>query len=299
MHSVLVATDFSPRADRALRRAVLVARQFSAGLVLLHALDDELPETLLAIQRDSSEGLLAETAATISSSDQVDCTYRLVMGDPFRALVDAARELEPDLVVMGPHRRNLLKDIFVGTTAERTIRESATPILMANGMPASPYQRIMIATDLSECSLEAAKAAMELGLLAEAHLEILHVFDTPERSMMQRSMMTGDEVEDYTATVRAEAINDLRSFLSEAGIQPDRKTVQAIELSVPDTILSAARKAQIDLLVIGMHGRTGLEKFFLGSVAEEVLRYAKVDVLVIPSATRSRDSEEPAGMGNE
>lgn len=113
MDSILVATDFSPRADRALRRAVLVARQFSARIILLHALDDELPEPLLAVQRDGSEELLTEMAATIATNDQVDCSYRLVMGDPFRALVDTARDLEPDLVALGPHRRSLLKDIFM------------------------------------------------------------------------------------------------------------------------------------------------------------------------------------------
>jgi nucleotide-binding universal stress UspA family protein len=292
MDSILVATDFSPRADRALRRAILVARQFSARIILLYALDDEFPESLLAIQRDASEGLLADMAATITTSDQVDCSYRLVMGDPFRALVDTARDLKPDLVVLGPHRRNLLKDIFMGTTAERTIRESGAPVLMANGVPASGYQTVLIATDLSECSLDATKSARALGFLDEAHITMLHVLDVPERPMMQRSLMPADEIEDHLLTLRGEAIQGLQSFLSAAGVQPDRKSVQPVELSVSETILDAVRKSRADLLIVGTHGRTGIEKFFLGSVAEEVLRYAEIDVLVIPSLTRA-DASKP------
>lgn len=293
MDSILVATDFSPRADRALRRAVLVARQFSVRIMLLHALDDELPEPLLAVQRDGMERLLTEMAAMITTIDQVDCSHRLVMGDPFRALVDMARNLKPDLVILGPHRRNLLKDIFVGTTAERTIRESGAPVLMANGVPASNYQRILIATDLSECSLEATKSVRALGLLDEVHVTILHVLDTLEKPMMQRSLMPANEIEDHLLALRGDATQDLQSFLSTAGVRPDRKSVQLVELSVSETILSAARKSRADLLVIGTHGRTGIEKFFLGSVAEEVLRNAEIDVLVIPPLTGADASKPP------
>ena len=75
MESILVATDFSPRSDRALRRAVLVARQFSSRITLLHALDDELPEPLLAVHRDSCEGLLAEMAHTVATSDLRWCRF--------------------------------------------------------------------------------------------------------------------------------------------------------------------------------------------------------------------------------
>ena len=104
--------------------------------------------------------------------------------------------------------------------------------------------------------------------------------------MMQRSVMPADDIEDNLLSARAEANQGLHSFVSAAGVQPDRKIVQPVKLSVSDTILEAARKARADLIVIGTHGRTGIEKFFLGSMAEEVLRYAEMDVLVIPSLTR-------------
>jgi len=280
----LVATDFSARSDRALRRAILTAHQIAAELILFHALDDDLPEPLLAVQRDASEALLAELADTITNTDRIKCSYRLALGDPFRALIDTARDLKPQMLVIGSHRRRLLKDIFVGTTAERSIRESPQPIIMANGVPASPYRRVLIATDFSDHSVTAARAVQELGLLNDASVIALHAFDTPEKSMMQRSLMTGDEIDGYVVSMRAEAISEMQSFLRKVDIKPIKKQVELVELSIADTIWNAVRQDRPDLLVIGTHGRSGIEKFFLGSVAEEVLRGAEIDVLAVPPA---------------
>tara|TARA_R110000782_G_scaffold117364_4_gene207747 strand:- start:57638 stop:58510 length:873 start_codon:yes stop_codon:yes gene_type:complete len=282
MSSILVATDFSTRSDRALRRAVLTARQIKANLVLFHALDDDLPDPLLAIHRDASEALLAELADTIVNTDQIKCSYRLALGDPFRALIEAACDMKPEIVMIGSHRRNLLKDIFVGTTAERSLRESPRPMIMANGVPAGPYRRILIATDCSDQSVSAAMAAKELGLLEHASVTVLHAFDTPEQGMMQRSLMSGDEIDDYVVSMRAQATSNMQAFLNRADIKPNKKQIKPVEVSTTETILGAVQQGQSDLLVIGTHGRSGVEKLFLGSVAEEILRRAEVDVLAVP-----------------
>lgn len=281
-NSILVATDFSPRSDRAIRRAILIARKISAELILLHAMDTDLPDQLLSIQRDANESLLADLANTIADTDQIECTYRLAFGDPFRALVDSAREIQPRIIVMGPHRRSILKDIFIGTTAERTIRESSSPIIMANGVPAADYQNILICTDFSPCSVIAAQLARQTGLLADADVTVLHVFGAPEKGMMHRTLMSGDDIEDYELAMRAQATSAMHDFLIETGLQPQRKKVELVQMSVPETIRSTVRQYRPDLLIIGTHGRSGIEKFLLGSVAEEILRMAEIDVLAVP-----------------
>lgn len=283
MKTILAATDFSTRSDRALRRAVLTARQISAELVLVHVLDDDLPEHLFATQRDAAEALLADMTETIEAADGLACTYRLEVGSAFRILGDAAREMEPELVVMGPHRRNILKDIFVGTTVERTIRESPVPVIMANGVPASPYSHVVIATDFSDCSVTAAKNARELGLLEEATITVIHIADRLEAGMIQRSLMTDDELEGYLGAQHEENAGRMLSFLNATGIKPYGKRLERAEISVPETILGAVRKIHADLLVVGTHGKSGLEKYFLGSVAEELLKRAEIDVLAVPA----------------
>lgn len=283
MSKILVATDFSPRSDRALRRAILTARQIAAELVLFHALDDDLPDRLLSMQRTVSTELLTELAETITAGDGISCSYRLAQGDPFRALIDTAREIAPGLIVLGPHWRDLLKDIFVGTTAERTIRESAVPVIMANGVPAGPYQRILIATDFSACSVAATQVAQHLGLLDTADVTVLHVLDTPEKSMMQRSLMSGDEIEDYELAAKAEAADAMHGFLKSTALRPVAQLIAPVELSISETIRREVREARPDLLIVGARGRSGIEKFFLGSVAEEILKLSDVDVLAAPA----------------
>jgi nucleotide-binding universal stress UspA family protein len=280
---ILVATDFSPRSDRAIRRAILIARERSARLVLLHALDGEVPDRLLSVQRDSADSLLAEMAATISNSDGVPCSYHRLTGDPLRVMVDVAAKLDPGFIVLGPHRRKILNDVFVGTTAERVIRKSRKPILMANGTPAGSYQNVLVATDMTDCSSGAVQAARELGFLDGVRVSLLHVLNTPEKGMMQRSLMPADEIEGYALDTRAEATASLKRFAAGASLPAGRMIVQPVEMSIAETVHGAVRKRGADLLIIATHGRSGLEKFFLGSVAEEILRYAQVDVLVVPS----------------
>lgn len=286
MSSILVATDFSPRSDRALRRAVLAARQMAADLVLFHAMGENGLDPLRTIQRDAYTALLMEMADTITNGDGVSCSWQLSLGNPFQALTDAARELNPDIVMMGSHRRRLLKDIFFGTTAERTIRECPRPVIVVNGVPAGPWRRVLIATDFSIHSLTAARVVEELGLLKEASVTVLHVFDVPQLSTLQRSPTSAVAFDDYFHAARDEAAGGMRAFVHETGIKPYRKRIEPVELSVADTIRTVAGQDGADLIVVATHGRADAEKFLLGSVAGEVLRAAACDVLTVPPGWR-------------
>ena len=164
MNSILVATDFSERSDRALRRASLLAKSAGARLTLVHVVDDDQPGRLLKAERAAAASILNDLIQALKKIDGLRCDFRIVEGDPFEGILRAAGDLEPDIVVVGPHRRNSLKDVFIGTTAERAIRASQRPILMANGVPAAPFRNMLVAVDLSACSADALRALNDLGL---------------------------------------------------------------------------------------------------------------------------------------
>ncbi|MBW8319646.1 MAG: universal stress protein, partial [Rhizobium sp.] len=132
----MVATDFSERSDRALRRATLLARQTGASITLVTAVDEDKPRRLVDEEKREAEALLREMSATVRNVDGVPCEARVVLAEPSQAIVQTASESRPDLLVIGPHRRQLFRDIFVGTTAERTIRNAPCPVLMVNATPA-------------------------------------------------------------------------------------------------------------------------------------------------------------------
>lgn len=275
----LIATDFSTRSDRALRRGTLLARQTSAELVLVHVIDDDQPRQLAELQEQAAAALLDDLSQTLRD-DGISCESRVIFGDPFEGVVRAAKDEDAHLVLIGPHRRQILRDSFLGTTAERTIRLSRTPVIMANGVPAGPYRSIVIVTDLSECSFAAAKAAKDLGLLDRGGIIVLHVLDTSEGGPVVSSSMSMEEAEKRLEENTEQASRELQHLIQRLAIKGSYQVVKLGEESTAMAIDNFAKAAQADLIVIGTHGRTGLEKWMLGSVAESVLRMSDVDVLV-------------------
>lgn len=280
MKRLLVSTDFSTRSDRALRRGSLLARQSSAELIIVHVVDDDQPRRLVEVAHAEATALLHELARTMREIDGIECESRVVFGDPFQKIVEVAGELAVDLVILGSHRRQILRDIFLGTTAERTIRESNQPVIMANGMPAGPYRAILIATDFTDSSIIAAKAAKELGLFEHAEIIVLHVLDSPDLSLVLRASLTAEEIENRIAEKEERANKKLDEFIDTVEIVATRCVVKP-EVSTAMTIKNCAQGAKADLVIVGTHRRAGVEKWLLGSVAEKVLSSSDVDVLVV------------------
>ncbi|MBX3497859.1 MAG: universal stress protein [Alphaproteobacteria bacterium] len=287
MQRILIATDFSTRSDRALRRATLLAREAAAEIVLVHGVDNDQPPRLVKAEERAAKDLLSDLAATLREVDGVRSETRVVLGEPFQVIAEAAERADADVIVMGPHRRQALRDVFIGTTIERTIRRSPRPVIMANAVPAGNYDRVLIATDFLDSSALAVRKARKLGLLDHAEVLVLHAFDAPARSMITRSVMSTDELKDYIAEEEERAGNELSEFLRRVDLRPSRSFVQLIEAPIAEIIRDCVRKQKVDLVVIGTHGRSGPAKFFLGSVAEEVLRDSDVDVLVVPGDRES------------
>lgn len=285
MKRLLVATDFSTRSDRALRRATLLAREKAAELVLVHVVDDDQPQSLMQLEQREATAILHDLASTIRKNDGLACETHLALGDPFRAIGDAAEAFDADLVVMGPHRRDLLREVFVGTTVERTIRQSKRPVIMANAVPAKAYERILIATDFSECSTQAVQAVRKLGLLEGHELGALHAFEIPPGSLMLSGSMTNAEVKNQIAEEGNRVAAELEQFLHKNQLTPGRRFVVPIEYSAATAIRECSRTWRADLLVIGTHGRSGVGRVLLGSVTEDVLRESTIDVIAVPPTT--------------
>ncbi len=256
-------------------------------------IDDDQPPRLLKAQEREARNLLDDLAATVREVDRLPCDTRLDFGEPFQAIAETAEAVHADVIVMGPHRRQALRDVFIGTTIERTIRHSHQPIIMANVVPAGRYDRVLVTTDLSDCSETAVTKARELGILDHVETTVVHAFEAPAQSMMIRSSMTMDQLKDYIAEEEERATGEVAEFLRKVGLRPSRSIVQLTELSAAETLRDCVRKQKVDLVVIGTHGRTGAARFFLGSVAEEILRRSEVDVLVVPIARDSARLDQP------
>lgn len=282
MPRLLTATDFSTRSDRALRRACLLAKSWPAVLELVHVIDPDRPPVLVDAERRAAETVLAAMRRSLREIDGIDCEVRLVEGDPFEGIADAAAASAADLIVIGPHRRQLLRDVFVGTTAERTVRTSRKPVLMCNAVPAQRYRQIVVAVDLSDASAEAVRAVYALGLDRNAAVSAVHVFDALGADLRLRAPGVSQSGADLVDEARKQALQDVVQFLDQHSLPSLPVGVHANQGSAGAVIHAAAAEHGADLLVLGTRARRGLAEQMLGSVAESVLRVAGIDVLAVP-----------------
>lgn len=287
MKKILVATDFSTRSDRAVRRATLLAKKFEAAVSLIHVVDDDRPKRIVDAERESTSMLLSEQAQSMREIDGVDCSANVVLGTPSDEIIKAAEASMADVLVIGPHRHHAFLDVFVGTTAERTIRSSRHPLLVASGVPASFYRHVLVAVDLSECSGDALRIVAGLGLDKHAAVSVVYVFSAPAKSYMTVASASNEEIKDYVASEEKRAAGELAEFMRGPEFSPARQLLKFNESSVAHVICATAREVSADLIVVGTRGRTGVTKFLLGSVAEEVLHISDRDVLAIPPRRRS------------
>lgn len=200
------------------------------------------------------------------------------------ALPGSAREVLPgyaaavkaDVLVLAPTRHAGAGPVL-GTTASRVLRASPVPVLVVRETPAehAPW-RVLLPTDLSEHSARALPLAARLAAaLARPQTPLLlPLFVSPSEVETGLSAFVAGQVE------QAEA--ELDEFLEPIPIATSQGTVRVG--SPAHLILRVAREWEADLVVLGTHGRRGMPRFFLGSVAETVLRKAPCSALVIPPA---------------
>ncbi|MDP2358298.1 MAG: universal stress protein [Beijerinckiaceae bacterium] len=293
MSRFIVATDFSTRSDRALRRGSLLAKATQGALTLVHVVDDDQPRELVELETTEARKLLASQTDALRNIDGVDASHYVAQGDPFQAIAKFAEDYKIDLVVLGPHRRQILKDVFIGTTAERTIRNTAVPVLMANALPAAPYRHILVAVDLSENSADALRCATQLNWGEKPALSLFHAYGAPEHLMRGVMSVSEADVQRYLKEAQDRAEASVAAFLRPLNCRPVRQLVEMIDTEPSLMIRRAAKTIGADMVVIGRSERSSLAKLILGSTSEAVLQSADIDVLVVPRGW----APHPSGAG--
>lgn len=140
------------------------------------------------------------------------------------------------------------------------------------------YDRILLPTDGSETTDRALAHALDLTERYDAELHILYVVDA---SVFANDVETGTIVEEFE-TMGDRIVDHAAQKASEAGLEPAARTV--VRGTPHRRILEYADEADIDLIVMGTHGRTGLDRYLLGSVTEKVVRISDVPVLTVREA---------------
>lgn len=281
---ILCATDLSSRSDRALRRAGRLARDAGAELVVLAVVDDDQPKSLIEAEQRAISTLLAEVVPAMGEMQGLTPRLRVEVGDPFDAIIRIADEEGADLVVMGEHRKRLLRDIFAGTTIERVMRLGQRPALMVNRPAELAYRRVLAAIDMSETAAEALRTALRLGLARAGEVTLFHAFEQPGKANMALANLPAEKIAGHVEATAASTRAALEAYLAgnDLGLGPAPPPI-VIEEGVPgEALRDVADRLSPDLVVIGTRGHGAIGRLLLGSVAEQALRTLSCDVLAVP-----------------
>jgi nucleotide-binding universal stress UspA family protein len=282
---ILAATDFSTRSNRALRQAALLAQSDDSLLFMVHVVDNDQPDDLVRMEQREAERILREQMGAMPEIRWTHARPMVIAGDPFDGILQAAAEIQPDLIVMGSHRKQLLRDIFIGTTVERVIRKGSVPVLMVNHEAQRRYERILAPTDMSDVSANALHAARSIGLLGNG-ATLVHAFTALAKGKMSVAGVDRDSIADYIEGERRQVSNELAAFLIANDLQGSQWRLHVENGSPMEIISRAVTDIEPDLMVMGTHGRSRLIKALIGSTTEEALRSLNVDILVVPSIER-------------
>ena len=153
------------------------------------------------------------------------------------------------------------------------------------------YKRIMVAVDESFMTSQVMESAISLAKATGARMAICHAIDETILAQREVAMMLPNSVGKTEARLRLGAQGFLGRLLEAAqaaGIDAEIKLVESEEKHVSDMLINAAADWQADLLVVGTHGRRGIERFFVGSVAERLVRKGQTSLLLV----RGEDPDE-------
>jgi len=281
VRQILAATDFSQRSRRAVRRAAMLARESGARLLLVHVVDDDRSARMVEADAVVARATLGEMKDELTGG--AACEARVEMGDPFDGIIRTARASGAELIVMGAHRRQLLRDVFVGTSIERVTRSRVAPVLMVNGEPEAPYRRALLGVDLSEHSASALRFAREAGILSHAEVTLAHAFDAFGKGKLSFSGVERAKIQQYVSEVEPEARANVAEFFAKYFPQgPEPMATRVAEGPAAVVVSAVAQSVDADLVIVATHGLSGIAKLLLGSVTETLMRDLDRDILAVP-----------------
>jgi nucleotide-binding universal stress UspA family protein len=291
---VLCATDFSSDAVSALRRATMLAKEHAAELNVLHVVSAaslealrqwgpeplDCPERLVAIVRHELEEIAAGTARQYGVRSEA----RIVVGEVTDSILSAAAAA--DLVVLGAHGMNPLRDALLGTTAERMVSRTVRPILIVRTPPHEAYRNVLVAVDLLPGSEEALAAALQLA--GEAMITALHAYDVPFEGLLHRAGVSEAAIDKHRARAHGQAVDAIGGLSGKVSGDPLRFLAFVERGDAGARIVERQRTTGADLVVLLKRARSLAESLVLGSVTRHVLADVASDVLLLQQASPVR-----------
>ena len=305
IRNILVPIDFSTLCRPAIETARRLVRKFNAQIHLAHVHEFYYPAGFMAAAAPVPMPMITyyDKTATRLSRDLKALAKKyslptenchVLSGTPtFHGICDLARTIPADLIVMPTHGYTGIDHFFEGSTAERIVQHSPCPVLVArepgrkssraasDGKAIGSINTILVPVDFSQSSFQALAYATAFAERVAAKVVVFHAvhigyaFTADGYGMYDLSTLI--------EAARKDAERQMEKFVRLAKFR-GVKFETAVKVGPPvSEICAFAEQHDVDLIITATHGRTGFKHLLMGSVAEQVVRYARRPVLVVPS----------------
>jgi nucleotide-binding universal stress UspA family protein len=292
---VLLATDGSPSSGTALDLVAGIEWPDGTTIRVVEAIEtgaalfggpwaaeaivqvDRLEAELLQVARETVEKALARL-----SRPRLEVVAAVLRGRPATAIVDAAKDLQADVIVMGSRGHGTIETMVLGSVSAEVIDHASVPVLIARGRT---IERVVLAWDGSDCARRAAEVLRTRPIFARSAVRVVSVADVdvpwwigfPEAGS-PGAVRLYLEAAAESRSVHDALAREMRDELRAVGLAAEAERRDG---DAATELIAAARATNADLIVLGTHGRTGLARLVLGSVARNVLHHATCSVLVV------------------
>ncbi len=291
IETVLIGTSLTEASDQVVRTGLKVARAAKARVVLAHGCSPQ--REVVQAEKESLRRKMEDQAHRLGIRPEERAGTILDLGPAHQMLIETAGKTGADLIVVGAAEAPCLAKLL-GSTADRVMRKATCPVLVVRRELPMPLARVLLPVDLS-LPAQAFREGLEiLGFLAgerksgatQPELEALYVLTD-----LDRHLYTPEEAPERSETYTLE---DLDRFIARHAADSAFEVVpRTVSGCVENEILLHIRRIrewEPDLVVLGTHGRSGFERFLLGSVAAKIVRDGGANVLIMPPATARKQA---------
>ncbi len=292
---IFIPLDGSPIAEQVLPLAQAFAQRFSGSVVLFRAVapihqslsvdgDIYSPAEQVALLEESARRYL-DTVCHDLNAAHIPAQAQVYTGFPATAILECAENAHADLIAMATHGRTGLQRWAFGSVADKVVSGSHKPLLLVRASespPGSrPIKRILVPLDGSALAERALPVARELASIFDADLQLFRAWENPLYRVDAYPVGLSPAAVDQEIGAATEEYLQIRAQEFEhAGL---RVQYESRCTTAAEGILQAIQKYAVDLVVMCTHGRSGVSRWVMGSIADRVLRASPVPVLLIRS----------------
>lgn len=287
---ILVPVDFSDITNTVLRTVKKIAQAHGGEVILFHAVSPAIyipyPESLAVDvidvkvlqeieenkKREAEEKLrgLEDFLKPVKTKTVVD------VGDPRDLILEQEERENPDLVVIGSHKKGLVEKILIGSTTEKVVRYSKKPVLVIKGSEPSFTRRVVIAYDFSKTAERTVEFSLRFLKPFKVKVEILHIDEPIEIPIVEK---IGKALYEKYREEKKVYIKRLEERFASAGFSVETSFVSGKDPS--REITEHIRKLKdVDMVIMGSRGLSGLKRIVLGSTSAEVFKKVEVPILI-------------------